>query len=99
MTTTVNTEEKQTFQGAKDFPKDGITGEFLGSKLIPKKGGFEKESIIHQVGLTNLWGTAMLNALFDRINVGETVTVTYEGKEKTDKGYKHLWNVAKTETE
>lgn len=88
-------DKKGNFFGAKNFPTDGMTGTYGGAKLIPKKSGYEKESVAHTIGDDLIWGTAVLNSLLEAVPSGTEVTVKYGGTEKTDKGYKHLWLVDK----
>ena len=84
-------ERATTTVNASNFPQDGLTGKYLGTRDTTK-------GVIHRIGDTDVWGTAMLNFLLGEVKEGTDVTVTYAGKKKNSKGFQmHNWTVNSTE--
>lgn len=79
----------------KPEPQDYLIGEYRGHKMVPVQNG-TKESKAYIIDTDRIdgtydsvWETTILNDLFDSIEIGAIIKLTYLGEKLSKNGYKY----------
>ena len=78
-------ERNETHDWEKDKVLEGV---YMQSRIITTENGDSNMYTVDVGGgkLVDVWGKAMLDSFFKNIKRGETIKITYKGKEKSKKG-------------